>query len=86
MKSLLFLKLVLVLPLILIVDYILMVLLGCASCLFNIGDDFYCGPYCIIGKIILAMSAILFGFLIYPDIAKIFRERKYGKATKEQEN
>jgi len=85
-KSFLMLKLIIVLPLILIVDYVLMVILGCASCLFGIGDDFYCGPYCIIGKIILVVSALLFGFLIYPDIARIFREKKYGKATKEPEN
>ena len=76
-------KVFFVLPLLLFVDYVLMVIIGCASCLFGFGNDFYCGPYCIIGKIILGLSLLLFGYLIYPDIAQLFKSSKNVK-TKEK--
>lgn len=68
MKTKILFKIFLVLPLILIFDYVLMVLLGCATCLFGFGTDFYCGTYCLIGKVILLLSALFLGFLIFPDI------------------
>ena len=68
MKPSLIIKLFLELPLILFADYILMAIIGCTTCLFGSGDDFYCGPYCLAGKIILCISAIFFGYLLYPEI------------------
>jgi len=68
-------KLFLVLPLIFLFDYVLMVILGCSTCLFGFGKEFYCGPYCIFGKIILALSAAFFIFLIYPDIKIMFKHK-----------
>jgi len=76
MKMSIIIKVCLILPLILFLDYILMVLIGCATCLFGVGNGFYCGPYCIVGKIILGLSALFFGFLIYPDIAQLFKSKK----------
>ena len=73
MKSLI-IKFLLILPLIILIDYILMVILGCSTCLFEFGNDFYCGTYCIIGKILLGVSALFFIYLIYPDIKKLFRK------------
>lgn len=78
MKASLFLKVFFVLPLILFVDYILMAALGCSTCLFGLGDEFYCGPFCLVGKIILVLSAIFFGYLIYPDIKTLIRQKKDG--------
>lgn len=75
MKTSILIKVFLVLPLIFLVDYVLMVLLGCSTCLFGIGKDFYCNGYCIIGKILLAASAAFFIFLIYPDIRKLFKSK-----------
>lgn len=72
MKASLFLKVFLVLPLILFADYILMAVFGCTSCLFGMGDEFYCGPFCLAGKIILGISALFFGYLIYPEIRRLF--------------
>lgn len=69
-------KILLVLPLILLVDYILMALIGCTTCLFGLGDEFYCGPFCLAGKIILALSALFFGYLIYPDIKAFVNSKK----------
>jgi hypothetical protein len=53
-----------------------MALLGCSTCLFGLNDDFYCGPFCLAGKIILALSAVYFGYLIYPDIKAIVHSKK----------
>jgi hypothetical protein len=69
-------KVFLVLPLIFFFDYILMVLLGCSTCLFGFGSSFYCNTYCLAGKIILALSAAFFIFLIYPDLRKLFNRKE----------
>lgn len=82
MKTSLVRNLVIVLPTILFVDYLLMVLLGCASCLFGFGDDYYCNGYCIIGKLILGASAIFFIYLIYPDIIHLIKSNKNVTSTK----
>jgi len=79
-------KVFLVLPVILFIDYFLMVSIGCASCLLGFGDDFYCGQYCIIGKIILGLSAIFFLIIIFPDVLKLFKDIKNAKTTEKQES
>jgi len=81
MKASFFIKLFFVLPLILFVDYIIMAIIGCTTCLFGLGDGFYCGPFCLAGKIILALSAIFFGYLIYPDIKAIFKPKRNGTSA-----
>lgn len=86
MKASLFIKVFFILPLILFVDYVLMALLGCSTCLFGLGDEFYCGPFCIAGKIILALSAVYFGYLIYPEIKTIFRSKKNGPSAEIKKN
>ena len=68
MKTKIFLKVTLLLPFIIFVDYILMIALGCISCFMGLGDSFYCGPYCIIGIGILILSAILFIYLLIPGL------------------
>ncbi len=81
MKATLLIKFFLVLPLILFVDYLIMALLGCTTCLFGLGNEFYCGPFCLAGKIILALSALFFIYLIHPDLKNIFRSKKNGTTT-----
>ncbi len=78
MKTALLIKFALVLPLILLADYVIMVLLGCASCLFGVGDGYYCGTYCIFGKLILLASAIFFGYLLWRDYRKYNKEKENG--------
>jgi len=84
MKATLFIKVFLVLPLILFADYLLMALLGCSTCLFGLNDDFYCGPFCLAGKIILALSIAYFGYLIYPDIKAIVQSKKNAPAKESE--
>ena len=80
MKTALLVKFCLVLPVILLVDYLLMVALGCASCLFGLGEHYYCGSYCVIGKLILLSSAILFAYLVWRDIRRYRKENQDGSA------
>ena len=86
MKANLLIKVFLVLPLILFADYLLMALLGCTTCLFGFGNEFYCGPFCLVGKIILALSLFFFGYLIYPDIKALITSKKNVKAAESKEN
>jgi len=81
MKASILVKVFFVLPLIIFVDYILMALLGCTTCLFGLGEDFYCGSFCLAGKIILALSAIFFGYIIFPDIKLIFKPKNNGASA-----
>lgn len=81
MKASLFVKTFLLLPLIIFIDYILMALLGCTTCLLGFGNDFYCGSFCLAGKIILALSAIIFGYIIYPDLKSILKSKKHGSSA-----
>jgi hypothetical protein len=86
MKASLFVKVFLLLPLILFFDYLLMALLGCSTCLFGLGDNFYCGPFCLAGKIILALSVVFFGYIIYPDIKGFINYRKNVKAPESKKD
>lgn len=86
MKTSILFKVCFLLPLLLFVDYIIMVVIGCTTCLFGFGDNFYCGTYCIIGKIVLAVSAILFLFLIFPDIKGLFKIITNATTKKEKES
>ena len=81
MKASILIKIFFVAPLILFVDYILMAILGCTTCLLGLGEEFYCGSFCLAGKIILALSAIFFGYLILPDIKAIFKLKKHGSSA-----
>jgi hypothetical protein len=81
MKATILVKVFFVLPLLIFIDYILMALLGCATCLLGFGEEFYCGSFCLAGKIILALSLLFFGYLIYPDIKAIIKTKKNGASA-----
>lgn len=81
MNTALLIKFGIILPLLLFVDYLLMAALGCISCLFGVGDGWYCGTYCLLGKGLLLLSAIVFFALVFPDIRKIYRERTVLKGS-----
>lgn len=86
MKASVFKKVFFVLPLILFIDYAIMAIIGCTTCLFGSGEDFYCSTFCVVGKIVLALSALFFVYLIYPDITKLLKMKNNGTSTKKQEN
>jgi hypothetical protein len=76
-------KFLVVLPLVAFADYLVMALMGCTGCWLGLGDDFTCGTFCLIGKIILVLSGIFFLYLIFPDIKMILKGKFYGKTSKE---
>lgn len=76
MKTTLILKLVIGLPLVIFIDYLLMAILGCVTCLLGFGDDYYCGSYCLLGKGLLLLSAVLYGWYLFPEIRKLFHANK----------
>jgi len=86
MKASFYIKIFFVLPLLLFADYVLMALIGCTTCLFELGDNFYCGPFCLAGKIILALTTVFFGYLIFPEIRGVFKSKSYGTSTDKQKN
>ncbi len=72
-KNKLVFKIVFGLPVLIFFDYLIIVILGCASCLFGFGDSYYCGTYCYIGKCLILISLLLFGWYLYPDLKKKLR-------------
>jgi len=76
MKSQLAIKAFFIFPILVLLDYIFMILLGATAYQFGLGNDFYCGPYCLIGKIIGGLTAVLFFFLIFPNIRAIIKTHK----------
>jgi len=76
MKTPLLLKILIGLPVLLFVDYLLMAILGCTSCLFGLGDTYFCGPYCLLGKGLLLLSAALFCWYLSSDIKKLFQSKR----------
>lgn len=68
------LKSAFLIPMILFVDYLIMAIVGCTSCLFGFTNNFYSCTYCIIGKILLVISAVVYALLIIPDVKSIFKK------------
>lgn len=79
MKNSIIAKVLLILPLILIADYVLMIVLGCASYRIGMGDDYFSGTYCFIGQGMLLLSAGLFLYLLYPEIKQLIKHKKHAQ-------
>jgi len=78
LKSLVFL------PLLFFVDYLIMMIIGCTTCLFGFTNNFYNCTYCIIGKSLLALSLIVYILIILPDLKSLVRNLKLTQAFKRQ--
>ena len=86
MKSSVFIKLFFILPVVIFGEYMLMIIFGCVSSMFNPDEDFYCGPFCIVGKIILVLTVFLSGFYLFPEVRAFIKSHKNGQTSKVQEN
>lgn len=82
MKTLLAVKVLLLLPLVLFIDFIVMILFGSISHLIGCGDNFFCGPYCLVGEILLGLSVVFVLFLIFQEIKSMVKNRENGSSTK----
>jgi hypothetical protein len=75
-------KISLTLPAILFAFYLSMVLVGCGAQIINCNDNFYCGAFCLIGKILGGLAVILFFFSILPDIKAFLNIPKHAAPSK----
>ena len=75
MKNIAF-KSIVFLPLLFFVDYLIMIIIGCASSLFSFADNFYNGTFCTIGKSVLALSFIGYVLIITPDLKSLVKNLK----------
>lgn len=81
MNGSIMMKVFLVLPAIAFTDFIILTLFGCISGALGFGNDFFCGYYCFISRGLLIVSALLFIYLILPDIKKILARKNYGPTS-----
>lgn len=65
MKKLL-LKFGLILTVLLFVDYVIVAIFGCVSCLLGAEDQYFCEVYCWIARSLVGLSLVVyFGYFIY---------------------
>jgi len=86
MKSPIFLIYIFLISLLFFIDYVLMMLLGCITSVLGFGNDFYCGTYCLIGKIVLGATAVLFIFLIFTDTKESLKNLINATTKKEEKS
>ncbi len=72
------LKSIVLISFLLFVDYLLMIIIGCTTCLIGFGDHFYENTFQGIGKIIVLLSIIGFVITIFQDLRTF---RKKSKAS-----
>ncbi len=63
------------------VDYLIMMIIGCTTCLFGFTENFYSCTYCIIGKSLIAISLVVFTIIISPDIKSLVKNLKLNKLS-----
>ena len=64
MKNLIVKSLFLV-SILIFVDLLLMIIIGCTSCLFCLNENFYTDTYCVIGKIIFSASFVILAGIVF---------------------
>ena len=64
MKNALIFKICVIVPLVVFIDYVIMILLGSFAHVVGCTNEFYCGPFCAVGKLILTLSLMLILFSI----------------------
>ena len=70
------LKSLFLIPAIFFVDYIIMIVIGCATCYLGCASGFYDCAFCNIGKFVLGASIILFIASLIPDIKSLINKPK----------
>jgi hypothetical protein len=58
-------KFLLIIPLILFIDWIIMVTIGCFASVCNANEKFFCSIYCISGIILLSLSIIMSLYIVF---------------------
>jgi len=73
MKSLT-LKLLFLISVIAFVDYLIMIVIGCAGNIFGFNNYFYECTFCYIGKALFLISIVSIGAIIYQDFKATFNK------------
>ena len=71
------LKSLIILPVIAFVDYVIMIMVGCASHLFGSTTNFYECTFCTIGKIVFVVSIVAFLGIVFLDIKSIQQQKRH---------
>ncbi|WP_298263030.1 hypothetical protein [uncultured Lutibacter sp.] len=61
----------------LFIDYIIMLAVGCTTCLFGFTSSFYDCNFCIIGKLVLLISFLILLLILLPDMKVQFKKYRY---------
>jgi len=69
------LKSLVIIPIIAFVDYFIMIVVGCTSCLFGSTNNFYECTFCLIGKIVLVTSVLAFMLFLFLEIKMLFKNK-----------
>jgi len=69
-------KSLVIIPLIAFVDYFIMILVGCSSCVFRFSNNFYECTFCKIGKVVLLLSVLAYTLILFFEIRMFFRNKK----------
>lgn len=69
------LKSIVILPLIMFVDYLIMLVVGCTSSLFGFTNNFYECTFCTIGKVVLVISVLAYVATLIFDIRMFIKNR-----------
>ena len=72
------LKSLFLIPALFFVDYIVMIIIGCVTCYLGAASGFYDCAFCNIGKIVLAVSLIVFIAALIPDIKSLLSKKNRG--------
>jgi len=70
------LKALIILPIIAFVDYVIMAVVGCASCALGSTSNFYQCAFCTIGKLVLGASILLFIGILYFEMRTMKQRNK----------
>jgi hypothetical protein len=57
-----YLKILIVLPFVLFLDWVIMVVFGCFASICNANDKFYCSVFCKVGIVLLSLTILFFVF------------------------
>lgn len=63
-------KWLLIIPILLFLDWIIMVLFGCFSSVCGAGNSFYCNVYCAVGIALLIFTLLIVILLIFKSLKK----------------
>ena len=63
------LKTLFIIPILFVVDYMVMIMVGCISCLFGFTSDFSS-----VGKIVMLISLVVFIMALTPEIKALFKK------------